>query len=545
MTSLVTIDFRYNQLSGSIPSTIGSLTKVQGIYLGFNQLTGTLPTTIGNLTAATYLQFSSNKLSGSLPPQLCNLTNLVYLYLDLNQLTGPLPSEFGNLTKLQSFYLSGNKLTGTLPTNFTNLTALVYLYLDGNQFQGTFNIGSLTHLSMLNISGNSFSGAFPSTIGSSTVLSYLRADNNQFTTLPAGILSLPVITTLLFNNNILTSIPNFGNHVNKANLTLNLSYNQLDFSQLEPQVGVGIHSLTYAPQNAIQDVTTVNAPLGSSLQINARPFTATTSIVWQKQSSPTAWTNVSTSNQDATGATYLINSTSLSTGGVYQYLLTDSHVPSLTISSVPITVNITDALNLPGSYQGTSLFDGSITAASWHTQAAYATGNSDYTGMYIYTYDDKYQLQQAQFAVPNFTLNTFALAGNNYRELGYAYDPNGNIQTLKRYDGNGNKIHDLSYSYTSNNNQLHTVTNGGAAFRNYTYSGNGQMTGQDNATGQDQYVNYDVTGKVTDVIPMWQKLSWSPTILMTTGASGFQKIPMQMVRCNLLPGISVMPVEMC
>jgi len=155
----------------------------------------------------------------------------------------------------------------------------------------------------------------------------------------------------------------------------------------------------------------------------------------------------------------------------------------------------------------TPLFNGTITAASWHTQAAYATGNSDYKGLYLYKYDEKYQLKEAQFAFPDFTTHTFIPAGNNFHETGYSYDPNGNIKTLKRYDGTGNKIHDLTYTYAYDlsgtsqkfNNMLQTVKNNGSSFRDYHYNEIGQMNSQDNATGADQIVDYDVTGKVTDV----------------------------------------------
>jgi RHS repeat-associated protein len=186
---------------------------------------------------------------------------------------------------------------------------------------------------------------------------------------------------------------------------------------------------------------------------------------------------------------------------VLKAVLFNGHSP---VAALSFLGNI--PLQAEDGYQPQALYNGTITAAAWHTQAAYATGKEDYNGLYIYKYDEKYQLLEAQFAVPDFASHTFALAGNNFRETGYSFDPNGNIQTLKRYDSKGGKIHDLTYTYSYElandpkyNNQLNRVTNQGSAFRDYHYNAIGQMDTQDNATGADQVVDYDVTGKVTDV----------------------------------------------
>src|SRR5438045_8822483 len=68
VTRLILYD---NQLSGSIPASIGKLTKMQILDLFYNQLTDTIPASIGKLT------------------------NLIYLYLDINQLNGPIPASMG------------------------------------------------------------------------------------------------------------------------------------------------------------------------------------------------------------------------------------------------------------------------------------------------------------------------------------------------------------------------------------------------------------------------------------------------------------------
>ena len=126
-----------NQLTGTIPTELGNLTDLQGLYLDFNQLTGTIPPELGNLSSLTGLYLADNQLTGSIPAELGNLTSLIELTLDDNQLTGSIPAELGNLTSLKGLLLSINQLTGTIPAELGNLSSLTGLYLADNQLTGT------------------------------------------------------------------------------------------------------------------------------------------------------------------------------------------------------------------------------------------------------------------------------------------------------------------------------------------------------------------------------------------------------------------------
>ena len=52
------------------------------------------------------LTLYGNNLTGTIPSELGKLTKLRYLSLALNPLTGPIPSEIGLLTALSKFVLS-------------------------------------------------------------------------------------------------------------------------------------------------------------------------------------------------------------------------------------------------------------------------------------------------------------------------------------------------------------------------------------------------------------------------------------------------------
>ncbi|KAL7192866.1 hypothetical protein ACSBR2_024640 [Camellia fascicularis] len=60
-----------------------------------NSLYGTIPSHIGSLSRLTFLSLSINHLTGSIPASTANLSNLINLYLYGNQLSGPSLKKLG------------------------------------------------------------------------------------------------------------------------------------------------------------------------------------------------------------------------------------------------------------------------------------------------------------------------------------------------------------------------------------------------------------------------------------------------------------------
>ncbi|KAL6590785.1 hypothetical protein U3516DRAFT_770032 [Neocallimastix sp. 'constans'] len=69
---------------------------------------------IGEKLKNLFLQ--DNNLSGSIPESIGNLTELKELKLHKNNITGPIPNSIGKLTILEILYLNDNNLSGELPT---------------------------------------------------------------------------------------------------------------------------------------------------------------------------------------------------------------------------------------------------------------------------------------------------------------------------------------------------------------------------------------------------------------------------------------------
>ena len=210
-----------NSLSGGIPQELGNLTSLEILALGKNQLTGSIPGELGDLTNLMVLYLWGNSLSGGIPPELGNLANLGVLDLADNQLTGSIPAELGRLTNLTELSLWGNSLSGGIPQELGNLTSLEILALGKNQLTGSIpgELGDLTNLMVLYLWGNSLSGGIPPELGNLANLGVLDLADNQLTgSIPAELGRLTNLTELsLWGNSLSGGIPpELGNLSNLA-----------------------------------------------------------------------------------------------------------------------------------------------------------------------------------------------------------------------------------------------------------------------------------------------------------------------------------------
>ncbi|XP_059458519.1 putative receptor-like protein kinase At3g47110 [Corylus avellana] len=253
-TKLEALDFSLNNFGGSLPDSIGNLSKqLSGLYVGGNQISGIIPATLENLinlrifgmeenlftgTIPTYfgklqklqgLFFSGNRLLGDIPSSLGNLTRLVDLNLYQNKLEGSIPSSFGNCKSLQLLNISKNNLSGAIPETSLS-TQLLRLDLSHNSLTGILpmEVGNLKNIYYFDVSENNFLGEIPETIGNCLSLQNLYLQGNSFEgNLPPSLASLKDLHYAnLSRNNFSGIIPKDLQKVSVL-LYLNLSFNNL------------------------------------------------------------------------------------------------------------------------------------------------------------------------------------------------------------------------------------------------------------------------------------------------------------------------------
>ncbi|TYJ12031.1 hypothetical protein E1A91_A11G320100v1 [Gossypium mustelinum] len=177
------LNFGNNSFNGEMPSWFGYFAKLQSLYMYGNNFTGVIPSTLGNLSKLEKLILHNNDFKGEIPITIGNLSNLKWLYLDDNNLSGHLQSGvFDNLSKLQVLSLTRNQISGRIPNSLFKCKELTYLSLYNNSMEKIvpIEIGNLTMLQYLYLSYNHLKGSIPSSIFNISSLLHIGLGSNNF-----------------------------------------------------------------------------------------------------------------------------------------------------------------------------------------------------------------------------------------------------------------------------------------------------------------------------------------------------------------------------
>ena len=190
VTSLVNLKglvLTNNNFTGPLPATISKLTKLETLVIEDQLLSAPLPASLWSLTGLKVMSFvrlagSYQNFGGAHPADLSKLKNLRTLRLSGNAMTGAIPASWASLTQLKTLVLTGNGTSGPIPPWINKLSLLQNLSLDSNQLQGAIPpaMGSLTKLDILDLSFNQLSGPIPP-IGNLTSLRFLSLQGNRLT----------------------------------------------------------------------------------------------------------------------------------------------------------------------------------------------------------------------------------------------------------------------------------------------------------------------------------------------------------------------------
>ncbi|MQL93229.1 hypothetical protein Taro_025869 [Colocasia esculenta] len=139
---MIHVLFDNNNLSGTIPSSLGLMKTLEVVRLDRNSITGPIPNNINNLTNLKELHLSNNKLNGPLP----NLTGMELLsYVDLsNNSFDPLdvPPWFSTLTSLTTIVMDNARIQNSLLHDLFTQSQIQIVQLRNNFLNGTVDLGT-------------------------------------------------------------------------------------------------------------------------------------------------------------------------------------------------------------------------------------------------------------------------------------------------------------------------------------------------------------------------------------------------------------------
>ncbi|KAI7755550.1 hypothetical protein M8C21_014091 [Ambrosia artemisiifolia] len=209
-TSLITLNLSSNELSGSLPPSVGNCqivdlsnnlladdisvmenweSPLQVLDLSSNKLTGNFPNLTSGFNGLVSLNLGNNSLKGSVPPIM--IPNLVFLDLRRNELDGQIPPGLFTSMTLTHLDLSNNRFTGPIPLHGSQEKSLIalssyppmeFLDLSYNTLTGPLSsdIGNFRRLRVLNLGNDGLSGELPNELTKLGQLEYLDLSNNHF-----------------------------------------------------------------------------------------------------------------------------------------------------------------------------------------------------------------------------------------------------------------------------------------------------------------------------------------------------------------------------
>lgn len=188
--------------------------RVTEIILGSNNLTGTLPTSLGQVSRLEIISLGFNNLTGALPTTLFDLPFLERIFARTNNLTGGIPSDIGDAPALETLVISNNpNLGGGIPSSITDCSTLIFLSVGDCGLTGALpiiNDGDLPDLKWLIVDENNLTGNFSGNYGFLTNLERVELNDNNFSGLIPNVFSFwPNLETFhIENNGFINSLPN-------------------------------------------------------------------------------------------------------------------------------------------------------------------------------------------------------------------------------------------------------------------------------------------------------------------------------------------------
>ncbi|TYG61856.1 hypothetical protein ES288_D07G182200v1 [Gossypium darwinii] len=175
-----------NSLNGTIPFQVSNLQKLRYLDIGFNYFVDPDSFNFSGMPLLIHLGLANNEFELEFPQFILNCHNLTFLDLSVNRLSGSIPeSLYTNLSHLKYLSLCGNSFEGPLSSNISKLSKLIVLQLKTNRFNGSIpnsgsSLGQLRKLRRLDLHSNGLNSTIPPELGSCMNLTFLGLSDNFF-----------------------------------------------------------------------------------------------------------------------------------------------------------------------------------------------------------------------------------------------------------------------------------------------------------------------------------------------------------------------------
>ncbi|BFG21854.1 hypothetical protein CerSpe_081280 [Prunus speciosa] len=219
-----------NDLAGSLPESIGLMSKLQTIDFSMNSLEGVISEThFSKLSKLQHLDLSSNSLVLDIHADWIPPFQLDFINLGSCKMGPDFPKWLQTQKKLSYLDISDAGISDILPSWFWSLCRNVeFMNLTNNQIKGTFANLTLefSYFPELHLSSNKLEGPIPSILSTASYLdlSYNKLSGSISFLCSSAAIGLSFLD--LSNNNVSGQVPDCLTHL--ANLVmLDLSYNAL------------------------------------------------------------------------------------------------------------------------------------------------------------------------------------------------------------------------------------------------------------------------------------------------------------------------------
>ncbi|XP_042386763.1 receptor-like protein EIX2 [Zingiber officinale] len=184
-----------NSFDHAIPASIGNLTSLQVLDLSFNNLIGSIPSSMSNFNSMVVKQnYTDHLLYASVCDikfYRCPVCHMGNSFKDNIIITAKgLTNEYTNaLSAVASIDLSNNNISGEIPKEITKLHGLDFLNLSNNHLIGRIpeNLGAMKELESLDLSMNYLMGEILVELSALSFLEFLNLSHNNLSgRIPTG-----------------------------------------------------------------------------------------------------------------------------------------------------------------------------------------------------------------------------------------------------------------------------------------------------------------------------------------------------------------------